>query len=134
LTDWSDIWLHEGFACYAEWLWSEKSGGPSAQDRALDHWRRLAAKPQDLILGDPGPDDMFDDRVYKRGALLLHALRLEVGELRFFEILREWVSRHAYGSVTTPMFTALVDEICGASLDGLFKDWLWSGALPALPR
>ena len=24
---WRDIWLHEGFACYAEWLWSEESGG-----------------------------------------------------------------------------------------------------------
>ncbi len=22
----SDIWLHEGFACYAEWLWSERRG------------------------------------------------------------------------------------------------------------
>ena len=22
---WRDIWLHEGFACYAEWLWSEES-------------------------------------------------------------------------------------------------------------
>ena len=26
----SDIWLHEGFACYAEWLWSEESGGETA--------------------------------------------------------------------------------------------------------
>src|ERR1700681_2890748 len=31
---WRDIWLHEGFACYAEWLWSENSGGPSAGDLA----------------------------------------------------------------------------------------------------
>ena len=31
--------------------------------------------PQDLLLSDPGPRDMFDDRVYKRGALTLHALR-----------------------------------------------------------
>ena len=31
---WQDIWLHEGFACYAEWLWSEESGGPSAPTSA----------------------------------------------------------------------------------------------------
>ena len=24
---WKDIWLHEGFACYAEWIWSEEAGG-----------------------------------------------------------------------------------------------------------
>ena len=29
---WRDIWLHEGFACYAEWLWSEESGGRSADE------------------------------------------------------------------------------------------------------
>jgi aminopeptidase N len=34
LRRWQDIWLHEGFACYAEWLWSEASGAETA-----DHWR-----------------------------------------------------------------------------------------------
>ena len=32
LARWQDIWLHEGFACYGEWLWSEASGGDSADD------------------------------------------------------------------------------------------------------
>ena len=82
LSSWRDIWLHEGFACYCEWLWSEESGGRSADVRALDHWRKLSAAPQDLLLADPGPDLMFDDRVYKRGALLLHALRLTIGDVR----------------------------------------------------
>ena len=81
VASWRDIWLHEGFACYSEWLWSEESGGPSADERAR---RALEAAcdelPQDLLLGDPGPDDMFDDRVYKRGALLLHTLRRTVGD------------------------------------------------------
>ncbi len=80
LGEWRDIWLHEGFACYAEWLWSEESGKESAHERAVEHWERLAAADQDLLLEDPGPDLMFDDRVYKRGALLLHALRLTLGD------------------------------------------------------
>lgn len=66
LETWRDIWLHEGFACYCEWLWSEESGNRSTHDRAVDHWKKLAAKKQDLKLGDPGPECMFDDRVYKR--------------------------------------------------------------------
>ena len=72
---WQDIWLHEGFACYAEWLWSERADGRPADDFARAAWERLAALPQDLLLADPGPDLMFDDRLYKRGALTLHALR-----------------------------------------------------------
>ena len=47
----------------------------------------------------PGPELMFDDRVYKRGALTLHALRLTVGDDAFFDLLRSWVEEHAGGSV-----------------------------------
>ncbi len=72
---WRDIWLHEGFACYAEWLWSQECGGPGTDELARQYYRRLVDSPQDLLLADPGPRDMFDDRVYKRGALTLHALR-----------------------------------------------------------
>ncbi len=38
---WRDIWLHEGFACYAEWLWSEDSGGRSADEWARHYHQRL---------------------------------------------------------------------------------------------
>ena len=132
-SSWRDIWLHEGFACYCEWLWSEESGGRSADAHARDHWRRLADPPQDLLLADPGPDLMFDDRVYKRGALLLHALRLTVGDESFFALLRAWVDRHRYGSATTAMFESLAVDLTGAPLDALFREWLRARPLPALP-
>lgn len=130
---WRDIWLHEGFACYAEWLWSERSGRESAAEHARTHWRRLSALPQDLVLGDPGPDDMFDDRVYKRGALLLQALRTTLGDDAFFGVLRAWVEDHAYGAVTTADFTRLVERRIGASFSTLWQAWLSDPALPALP-
>ncbi|MET0449512.1 MAG: M1 family metallopeptidase [Aeromicrobium sp.] len=133
LAHWRDIWLHEGFACYAEWLWSEESGGPSADEQAAKHWSMLDELPQDLVLGDPGPDLMFDDRVYKRGALLLHALRRTVGDEIFFELLREWTSRFAHGSATTEEFVALAAEVCGAAVGTLFDPWLRDVSLPELP-
>jgi aminopeptidase N len=133
LTNWRDIWLHEGFACYAEWLWSQESGGPSADHHARIHWGLLSRLAQDFSLGDPGPDLMFDDRVYKRGALLLHALRLSVGDDRFFDVLRTWADRHAHGSVVTDDFITLSAELCGASVGGLFDAWLREVSLPELP-
>ena len=48
VRSWQHIWLNEGFACYAEWLWSEDSGGPSADRLARRRWQRLAGLPQDL--------------------------------------------------------------------------------------
>lgn len=131
--DWRDIWLHEGFACYAEWLWSEASGGPSTASQAHEHWSRLKSLPQDVPLGDPGPANMFDDWVYKRGALTLHALRGVVGDKVFFKILRKWTTRHRFGVVSTADFIALTEEVSGKSLGDLFDAWLNRKSLPAKP-
>ena len=127
-----DIWLHEGFACYAEWLWSEAAGLESADAHARSHHQRLARLPRDLLLGDPGPADMFDDRVYKRGALLLHALRLRLGDSMFFGLLREWVRRHRGGTVAAADFVALAEELSGQPLRELFTAWLDRQPLPPL--
>lgn len=132
LREWKDIWLHEGFACYAEWLWSEASGSKTADEWARHHHARLAKLPQDLLLGDPGAELMFDDRVYKRGALTLHALRLEVGDDVFFDILRSWVATYAGGSISSAEFIAHCSQAAGRSLDTLFDAWLYSLPLPPL--
>ncbi len=73
---------------------------------------------------------MFDDRVYKRGALTLHALRGSVGDDVFFEILRSWVVKHQGGSVTTEQFIEHASTIAGQPLAELFDAWLFQTALP----
>ena len=134
LGSWHDIWLHEGFACYAEWLWSEESGGLSAHQQAREHHARLAGLDQELLLADPGPALMFDDRVYKRGALLLHSLRMTVGDDQFFALLQEWTRTHAHGSVSTDAFVELAERHTGNDdLRRLFDAWLNHRALPPLP-
>ena len=133
LARWRDIWLHEGFACYAEWLWSEHSGGRSAAEHARHHHDRLADLDQDLLLGDPGPELMFDDRVYKRGALALHAVRTLVGESAFTDLLHGWVADHAGRSVTTEEFLGYADARTGHDVSGLLRPWLHETPLPDLP-
>ncbi|MGW6376757.1 M1 family metallopeptidase [Rhodococcus sp. NPDC055112] len=130
LGSWRDIWLHEGFACYAEWLWSENSGGPSAQEIATQSHRNLTGLPYDVLLGDPGPELMFDDRVYKRGALTLHALRTALGDEAFFDLLRQWTAKHSHGTVTTEEFTDLAAHYTDRSLRPLWDAWLFQKAMP----
>ncbi|ROP60651.1 peptidase M1-like protein [Curtobacterium sp. PhB115] len=136
VSRWQDIWLHEGFACYAEWLWSEDRGGDSADDLAERYRQGLLDQPEDLVVGDPGPEDMFDDRVYKRGALALHAVRRTFGDAAFFTGLRNITERHRHGSVTVP-------DVLGAFADAADRDveavravtgpWIDEEPVPALP-
>jgi aminopeptidase N len=133
LATWRDIWLHEGFACYAEWLWSEAASAHTADEQAATWHHRLHHQPQDLVLGDPTPAHLFDDRVYKRGALTLHALRRVVGDEVFFRTLRSWTAEYHHGTVTTEGFIKLAEATSGRGLSGLFREWLWEERLPELP-
>jgi aminopeptidase N len=136
VIEWRDIWLHEGFAAYSEWLWSEASGQRSADEHARRWHGRLAKRPQNLVLSDPGPQDMFDDRVYKRGALTLHALRLTIGDVAFLRVLRQWAAAHRNGGVRTEDFLDLVkgSEVPLMARPGeFFERWLDAARLPPLP-
>lgn len=133
LARWSDIWLNEGFACYAEWLWSQESGGADVETCVAEYYARLAAKPRDLLLVDPGPDDMFDDRVYKRGALALHAVRRALGDAAFFGLLREWTSAHRHSLVTTDDFRRAVEHAGGAGAAAVLSAWIDRMPLPPRP-
>ncbi|MEL4357175.1 MULTISPECIES: M1 family metallopeptidase [unclassified Luteococcus] len=135
-----DIWLHEGFACYAEWLWSDHRSAagetPTVQQQAERHHRQLAGKKQDLVLSDPGMPDMFDDRVYKRGALTLHAVRCVLGERAFFQMLRDWTAGNAGGLVTTEGFRQHCMQYTsddGFDVAATLDAWLNQPKLPALP-
>jgi len=134
LAEWKHIWLNEGFACYSEWLWSEHTGGPTADSLAQQFRRRLSTQAVDIVVGDPGAALMFDDRVYKRGALTLHALRRTIGDDQFFALLRSWCATHRFGSVTTDDFRSLAASFSSQPLDALFESWLFATPLPRLPR
>jgi aminopeptidase N len=133
VADWRHIWLNEGFATYAEWLWSAESGGRTAQAHARTWHSRMAPGPADLRIGDPGVARMFDERVYKRGALTLHALRHEMGDEGFFVLVKTWAAEHRHGVVTTADFVALSESCAGRSLQEFFARWLDSPRLPPFP-
>jgi aminopeptidase N len=132
VAGWKDIWINEGFARYAQWLWSEHENEGTAQEIA-DHVyaSRAADDPFWTVRpGDPGPENQFHIAVYDRGALALQALRNEIGDVAFFEILKGWPAKYAYGNATVGDFVAYAEEVSGRRLDALLDTWLYQPTKP----
>ncbi len=126
-STWKDIWLNEGFAVYATWLWKERTGGPTAAESARSSPYIDAPPP-----GDPGPDELFSQSVYQRGAQTLQALRERIGDDDFFELMRRWVDEHSGDAASTDDLVALAEEVSGEQLDELFDTWLYDLVSPRL--
>ena len=132
LAVWPDIWLNEGFATFSEWIYDERHGGPPAQEA----YQGVCATPADDPFWQQAPA-AFEDRtqlfhapVYDRGAATLQALRNEVGDRRFFRILRRWYAENKYGNATTADFIALSERVSGQDLGALFDEWLFDPDRP----
>ncbi|MFC3989136.1 M1 family metallopeptidase [Actinoplanes siamensis] len=130
LDRWQDIWLNEGFATYAEWLWSEHSGVETAQQHFDDSYARFDWRTPP---GNPGPAQLFGDAVYERGGMTVHALRTTIGDNAFFRLLRTWTSEHRNGNGTTAEFIATAEKVSGMDLDGFFQSWLYGTVKPTAP-
>ncbi|MEU4891277.1 M1 family metallopeptidase [Streptomyces sp. NPDC044780] len=134
---WKDMWLNEGFATYAEWLWEEDHGGRTAQQIFDDFYTGSDAESDGIwafppadppsVAGVSGPP------VYGRGAMALHKLRRTVGDTAFFTILRTWLTDHRHGNADTKQFTDLCERISGKDLSRLFDVWLYGAGKPEKP-
>jgi aminopeptidase N len=137
LSDWSDIWLNEGFATYAEWLWRARTepNAPLHAFNALYANNGPGSPFWDGIVAQPAtPADLFDtNTVYERGAMALQALRMTIGSADFFALVHRWTSRLGGANGTTARFEAMAENVSGQSLDTLFNDWLHSAGQPPRP-
>jgi aminopeptidase N len=126
---WRDIWLNEGFATYAEWLWEDHALGVPLTVN-VDRARRAVDRPGSTSVDDPGVGAMFATVVYQRGALTLDALRHTVGDTTFFTLLRTYVQRYGGRSASTHDLVALAGQVAGRDLTSFFAAWLGPGPLP----
>ncbi|MDG6106779.1 M1 family metallopeptidase [Dactylosporangium aurantiacum] len=131
---WRDLWLNEGFATYAEWLWGEHDGFMTVREQ----FNQFYDTPVDDLFWNPPPydpaaDSPFVVSVYQRGAMTLHALRLRIGEAAFWRTMRTWTATYRHGNASTPDFVALAEHESGQDLAAFFAAWLTGAAKPPNP-
>ncbi|PZS40059.1 MAG: peptidase [Pseudonocardiales bacterium] len=135
VSHWSDIWLNEGFATYAEWLYSERHGGPTAAQTAAQDYARHPAGDDFWRTppGTPGATGVFNNAVYTRGGMALQALRATLGDQNFFAALRAWATERAGGNGSVQDFLALVKHVSGKNVDAIARTWLFTPTRPLAP-
>ncbi|HEY9289745.1 MAG TPA: M1 family metallopeptidase [Microlunatus sp.] len=130
LEQWNDIFNNEAYASFSEWLRTERTGGPSANDQLEAHYDRLKGN-QDfwrIPMNDPGKDHLFD-AVYYRGPMALQALRNVMGDDAFFRLGRDWVQRTQPSSLEDWM--AAAQRHTKVNLDAFFTAWIYADSVPA---
>jgi aminopeptidase N len=146
IADWSHLWLVEGSAKYSEALWLEKTKGVEAYNAFIrEQYEKQVGYGQTFgqIPGLPQlqPGEVFPPAdpgvfllflpTYTGGALVMHNLRMEVGDEAFFTILRTFYEEHREKPATTEDFIATAERIAGRDLSALWDTWLYSKTIPA---
>ncbi|AUH44767.1 zinc metalloprotease [Streptomyces sp. CMB-StM0423] len=138
---WSDLWLNEGHATWYEALFTDELHDRGSLVRRMrtaygqsDGWRRAGGPPAaPRRPADGGQLELFRPVVYDGSALVLYALRQEIGAPAFEELERAWVTRHRDGTAGTADFVALASEVAGRDLGGFLHAWLYDERTPPMP-
>lgn len=137
--DWSHAWLNEGFATFCEHLEREDRLGRDEYDYGvagdLDTYLAEASGryQRPIVCRDYAePIDLFDRHLYEKGGLVLHMLRRELTDGVFFEGVRRYLARHAFGIVETNDLMRALEEVSGRSLERFFDQWVFRPGHPEL--
>ncbi|MFB7504800.1 M1 family metallopeptidase [Streptomyces broussonetiae] len=137
---WSDVWLNEGHATWYEALYAEEKAHRPMEDRmklayaSSDRWREAGGPPALPKAPAPGQKiGIFRPNIYDGAALVLYALRQEIGRQAFERLERVWVRVHRDSTATTADFAQLASTISGRDLSGFFKAWLYGEKTPPMP-
>jgi aminopeptidase N len=137
--DWTQIWLNESFATYAEYLWREHTEGGDAARFAL-HQDFLTYLNEDRtshrrpILHNVYrySEELMDRHAYEKGACVLDMLRWTLGDDAFFRSLSHYLNKFEFGAAETNDFKVAIEEATGQNLHWFFDQWIYGEGYPEL--
>jgi aminopeptidase N len=137
--DWAHAWLNEGFATYMEAVWREADLG--SDEYRYDIFQCLTAYLREdahryrrpivcNVYRDP--IEIFDRHLYQKGATVLHMLRGELGEDRFWRSIGRYVEDNAQRSVETIDLIRAIEAATGRNMRRFFNQWVFRAGHPQL--
>ncbi|MDP2039482.1 MAG: M1 family aminopeptidase, partial [Ignavibacteria bacterium] len=135
MSDWSEVWLSEGFATYFTALYFEARDGKERFNNIMNEYMKSYRQGTNWKIpvihqGYKRLSELLNVETYQKAAFFLHQLRKEIGDKYFFNSIREYYKRFVHSNVTTKDFKDLVESITGTKLDELFTNWLYYPGLP----
>ncbi|MGL5892506.1 MAG: M1 family aminopeptidase, partial [Bacteroidia bacterium] len=141
-SDYGDLWLHEGFATYSEWLYFEHKAGRekynayaqfflSNADGKLIHnsvpvAKKTGVRYMALVAHR-------DQDIYNKGAAVLHSLRWAMqDDSLFFRVLKTFYAEHKKTQITTADLIAHVNRISGKDFGWFFDQYVFDYRVPEL--
>ena len=127
--NWGNLPLNEGFASYFERLYLEEAHGQgAAQAHTINDRNTYLAQAEALrrpIIwhGFSDPNEMYDAHTYQKAALVLHQLRLELGDDVWWQGIRQYVRENAFRNVVIEDLQRAMEQAAGRSLSGFFYQW-----------
>ena len=131
LKRWPHIWLNEGFATYAEALWTEQAKGKDAYHNYVDNFDRGLFPTSVYVADSTSLGALFSYTVYKKGAWVLHMLRHVMGDASFFQALRTYAQTFPYSNAVTEDFQHVCESVYGNSLRWFFQQWVYGFFRPS---
>jgi len=135
--DWTNLWLNEGFATVAEYIWEEHEYG---RDEA-DYTRWNEARDwlaQERMYSVPVVYSKFTDsmeyapNIYTKAGLVLYSLRNELGAAEFNAGLKHYLEKYRGRNVVTGDLLNALDEATSRNLDQFFQQWIYGAGAPSL--
>jgi hypothetical protein len=124
------IWLKEAFATYGEALFYEKFFGKARYyDHLRGYWdatlRTLRWQEGLFPLDDIPLEHTYGTATYRRGPVIVHNLRHQLGDSLFFLGLRAYQNRFRHRVATTDsLLQVLIDSTGDATIGQFFTDWV----------
>jgi aminopeptidase N len=133
--DWTQIWLNEGFATYAEALWAEHRWGRTGLVSFMNNHDWGHGYPTDSLIRNPSSSYApyyFRTIAYHKGAWVLHMLRRWLGDEYFFTALKTYLDDPAlrYGTANSDDFIKVCQDVSGHQLGWFFNQWLYRTTYP----
>ncbi|TKC12452.1 M1 family metallopeptidase [Pedobacter polaris] len=136
---WSNITVNESFAAFSEIIWKQHDVNKDAGDRTryekLNTYLNSTQKGQSPILvrfNYNDKEDVFDNISYPKGAVILYALKNQMGDDAFFKSLNRYLTANAFKNGEAQQLRLAFEEVTGKDWSQYFNQWYYAGGHPIL--